>query len=313
MKKLIIIICLFLAGIPTFAQQEPQFSHYMFNNMMFNPAYAGTNGEICVNLLSHQQWIKFEGAPLTNLMTIDSPLKILGHKFGVGLKMVDDRYGFVNDFELNTNIAYHREVGIGVMSFGLKAGIFNKLFKEPEWEFSENPETILPPDSRKLIFDMGLGFFYSRDNLNVGFSTSHLLRPKLSYEATTENGIVSEIFLTNHYFLSGAYNIQLANALIDLTPSFLIKSDGASAQFDINLNLLYNKKFWTGVTYRNGDAVVLFAGTSIFNNLKLGLSYDITFSAMRTASNGTFEAYVGYCFSLLPPDPSQRYHTVKSL
>ncbi len=283
----------------------------MFNNVAFNPAYAGMNGEVCLGFTSHQQWRGFEGAPVTNLMTVDSNVKLLGHEGGVGLKILDDRIGFVKNFNITGIFSYHKDIGTGTLGIGFDLGIFNKLF-EPEWEFPDQSESILPTDSRKMVFDMGGGLFYKAENFYVGASSTHLIRPKFNFESDV-GGTASQIFLTNHYYLTGAYNIQLANALLDLTPSFLVKSDGTSVQTDINLMLLYNKKFWTGVTYRNEDALVFFAGTSVFNNLRIGLAYDLTLSRIRTVSTGTFEAYVGYCFSFGGDGVPQKYHNVKSL
>ncbi len=312
MKKIFFSILLILSINFAYSQQDAQFSHYMFNNVAFNPAYAGMNGEICMNFTSHQQWRGLEGAPISNLMTVDSNVKLLGQEGGVGLKILDDRVGFVQNFMVSGIFSYHKSIGLGTLGIGFDLGIFNKLFK-PEWEFPDQSESILPTDSRKMIFDMSGGLFYKLDNLYIGLSSTHLIRPKFNFDAITDGGSGSQIFLTNHYYLTGAYNIQLANALLDFTPSFLVKSDGVSLQTDINLMLLYNKKFWTAVTYRNEDALVFFAGTSVFNNLRLGLSYDVTISRIRTVSTGTFEVNVGYCFSFGNPGNAQKYHNVKSL
>lgn len=312
MKKIFQLIALLTFTSAIFAQQDAQYSHYMFNNSAINPAYAGMNGEICINMVSHQQWRKFEGAPTSTLLTVDSPVNLFGKKWGAGLKMLDDRLGFVQNFTATGLVAFHQNIGLGTLGIGFEAGIFNKLF-EPEWKFPDQNEPILPTGSQKLVFDMGGGLFYKIENLFLGLSSSHFIRPKFKFEADDAQTLASEIILTNHYYFTGGYNIQMANSLIDLTPSFLIKSDGASIQADLNLMLLYNKKFWFGVTYRNEDAVVFLAGTSIFNNFKIGLSYDAPISAVRTVSTGTFEAYVGYCFWIWGGKPPQMYHNVKTL
>ena len=200
MKKFILIFSTVLIYNVNFAQQDPQLTHYMFNNVAFNPGYAGMNGEICMNLLSHQQWLKFEGAPQTTLLTIDSPIKLFNRKWGVGLKLYDDRYGFVKNFTTAVNIAYHQDIGLGKLGIGIDAGIFNKEFESPAWDFPEQSETILPAGSRKLIYDMHIGAFYRIENFQIGLSSSHLLRPKLIFEA--ETGDASEIFLSNHFFLA---------------------------------------------------------------------------------------------------------------
>jgi len=310
MKKTITVI-LFLLSISAYGQQDPQISHYFFMKEFYNPAYAGFEGDININLLSHQQWRKFTGAPVTTILSVDAPVSPLGIDGGVGLNIVDDRYGFVHDFRGNLALSYSFNIGTGKLSIGANPGIFSKKF-EPQWKFPDQSETILNENINATIFDIGAGIYYSLNNLFVGFSSFHILRPTF-YFAASDGTNGSSIFLVNHYYLMAGYNLKLANSVIDLTPSIFLKSDGNSIQSEINIYALYNKKIWLSVSYRNKDALVFFAGTSYFNNVKLGISYDLTLSYINRVSNGTIEAYVGYTFSFFKVANAQKYRNVKTL
>lgn len=278
----------------------------------FNPAYAGLEGEVCVNLLSHQQWRQFENAPFTTILSIDFPFKMMKQKFGGGITFVDDRYGFVRDFKGKANLSYIKDLGVGKLSIGVSPGVFNKKF-EPTWLFPDQNEPILDANSNATIFDLGLGAFYLWNELFMGVSSSHLLRPNFYFQPEIEGGNSSSIFLVNHFYFVGGYNFKAANSAIDLTPSVLIKAVGGDMQFDINIFALYNKKFWASVTYRNKAAMAFMVGSSYFNNVRLGLSYDLSLNYMQRVSTGSFEAYFGYCFSFLKGGNARKYRNVKTL
>ncbi|MEA3451575.1 MAG: PorP/SprF family type IX secretion system membrane protein [Bacteroidota bacterium] len=277
------ILFFFITSISLFGQQDPQISHYFFMKEFYNPAYAGFDGNINANLISHQQWKKITGAPFTTILSLDAPITPFGINGGVGINIIDDRYGFVRDFRGNIALSYNFNLGLGKLSFGINPGIFSKKF-EPQWKFPDQNETILNENINATIFDIGAGVYYSLNNIFVGFSSFHLLRPNINFVGT-DGTSSSSIFLTNHYYLMAGYNMKIANSTIDLTPSIFLKSDGNIIQSEINIYALYNKKIWLSVSYRNKDALVFFAGTSYFNNIKLGISYDVTLSYLNRVTN----------------------------
>ncbi len=307
----IFIVLTFFAKI-AFSQQDPQISQFMFNKLFYNPAYAGNESEVCFNALGHQQWRKFEGAPNTNFLTADMPLNIKGNDFGLGVIFLNDQYGFVTDFAFYLPLAYRFNLGMGRMSIGLQPGIFNKTFK-PSWKFPEQNENILTSDRPATVFDINAGAFFEYENFSLGLSATHLTRPAFRFapgDSTTAGG---NIFLTNHFFFYASYDYQTSNYLFDIIPNILVKSDISSTQFDINISVLYNKKVWAGVSYRNKDSFVFLIGTSYFKNIKLGLSYDLILSSIGRVATGTFEAYIGYCFSIEKADNARQYRNVKTL
>lgn len=312
MKKTTITVALLILSLNIFGQQDPLISHYFFLKETFNPAYAGFEEEICANLLSHQQWRKFDNAPMTTFLSVSSPLNLFNQRWGIGLNFVDDRYGFVRDFRGNIAISFQRNIGNGKISLGINPGIFNKKFK-PNWKFPDQTEPILYEDASAIIFDIGTGIYYSTENLFAGISSMHFLKPKFYFEAKDQGGTENTIAIINHLYFTTGYKLTLANEILNITPSLLIKTDANKMQIDINIYALYNKKIWASVTYRNKSALVFFIGTSYFNNIKIGLSYDLSLNYLNKVTYGTFEAYIGYSFSFMKIADAKKYRNVKTL
>lgn len=311
MKKFNVYIIFFLSTLAVFGQQDPQISHYFFFKEFYNPAYAGYEDQINFNLISHQQWRGFENAPFTTILSADAPLSLFGGTQGIGLNFLNDQYGFINDFRGNISLAYSFNLGVNKLSIGISPGFFSRKYN-PQWKFPDQQENILTQNSNSTIFDIGIGIYYEFENYYISLSSTHLLRPAF-YFPSTDGLTSSSPFLVNHFFLMTGYIYKLPNSPIELIPSMFIKSDGNEIQEEINILAQYNKKFWISVSYRNKDALVFLAGMSYFKNLKIGLSYDLTLSYLNRVSNGTFEAYIGYSFSLMKIPKAQSYRNVKTL
>lgn len=308
MKRLIILHILLLSLFYVNAQQDPQFTHYSFNKVHFNPGFAGMQGEICANIINRQQWVGFEGAPQTTALTINSPLNLFGINSGVGISIMDDRLGFEKNFSGSIDYAYIHSLSVGTLSFGVKLGIFNKAF-DGTWETPEGgTDPVLPQEKdESLIFDMGFGAVYTLDNLYVGISATHLAQPKFKL---AKNQIS---YLKRHYFLMAGYKLDLASSPIEILPNILVKYDGASPQFTINLNAVYNKKFWGGVTYRTTDALDINVGIELFNGIKIGYAYGLNLSKLIKTNGGSHEVMIGYCFNLGFGGTPQKYRSVRFL
>ena len=119
--------------------------------------------------------------------------------------------------------------------------------------------------------------------------------------------------LDRSFYIHTGYNFQLANPLFEIKPSIFIKSNGQGSQFDFNAILAYNKRFWGGVSYRPGDAIVGIFGLELFNGVRIGYSYDFIVSKISKYSSGTHELTVGYCFDLSLDKTPQRYKSIRFL
>ncbi len=288
------------------AQQDPHFSFFMFNQVGYNPAYSGTEGMINAVAINRNQWTGLDGAPQTTIMCVDMPVNFAGTQGGVGLTIQNDKIGFENNFSAKIAYAYHIKVGAGMLAIAADGGLFNKTVNG-EWQFPDEAEQIFNGKCRKMAFDMGAGLYYGIGGLSFGLSSTHLLEPVLDF---SEDG---QTYLARHYYFNAAYNIPLDNSLFDLTPQVILMSDGNTLQADINLNFLYNKKFFGGVTYRNEDALSVLAGLTIMGDFKAGIAYEFGISKLRKTNAGSFEVMIGYSFMPERSKPAQKVRSVRYL
>ena len=308
------VLLALVAGIPAWAQQDPQFTLNMFNHMTFNPGAAGSRGMLSVGVINRQQWMGFDGNPKTTAFTIHTPVKPFGIPGGIGLTFTDDRLGFEKNMTFTLNYAYRLKLGDGSLGIGLYAGLLSRAL-DGDWIIPDDdnhmPATQDPAIPQEqvstMVFDMGLGLFYNTDRFYAGVSTTHLLEP------TVDFGSGAMTHMSRHYYGTTGYVFKLPNPLFEIEPSLFFKTDAASWQLDVNAIVLYNKKFWGGVSYRLGDAFAFMAGTELANGLKVGISYDFTTSAIRAYSNGTVEFMIGYNLEVGSDKFSRRYRSVRFL
>ncbi len=313
MKKLIFTSLIILFTLNSGAQQDPQFSQYMFNQMAINPGYAGSNDMICATLLNRQQWVGFTGAPSSTVFHINAAVKPFGVSSGVGFFIMNDQAGFNNNLNISGSYAYRFDLGPGKLGIGLSLGMYNQSL-EPEWFIPDsdyhtdvNGDPLIPENSESVfVFDMGFGLFYKTDELYVGLSSTHLNEPEFKFSKGSP-------FLTRHYYFTTGYNFQLPNPLFEILPSIQILSDGATSEITLNAITLYNKKFWGGVSYKVGSAIVGMLGIQLFNGIQLGYAYEFPTSDIIQGTTGSHEFLVNYCFSLGMERSPRRYKSVRFL
>ena len=305
MRKFLSLLFMTFA-VYAMAQQEAQFTQNMFNQMAINPGFAGSNNAICATLLGRQQWMGFKdidgnkGGPQTILLSVDGYVKPIHG--GLGLTIYSDKIGFENNIGVKLGYAYRKNIGTGNLGVGLEVGFLNKAIDFSKFKPIDDGDPLLyknsallsNDDTKGMIPDFSLGAYYSIPNkIYFGLSTSQLAQMKTSFDAT-------DITLRRHYYITAGYNYALpGNPSFELAPSFFIKSDGTSTQFDVNCLLEYNKKFWGGLSYRVTDAVGVLVGLN-WKDFRFGYSYDITTSALGSSgrSSGSHEIMLGYCFKI---------------
>lgn len=239
-------------------------------------------------------------------LCVDSPVRLLGTQGGAGLTIINDNIGFETNFTAKAAYSQHLQVGSGELSIGVDAGLYNKMING-DWQFPDQTEAIFAGKTRKMVFDLGAGLYYNVGGLTLALSSMHLANPTLDF---SEDG---ETYLARHFYFVGSYNISIPNTLFDVTPSVILMSDGNTMQADININFLYNKKAWGGVTYRNGDAITVLAGLTIMNDVKVGVAYELGISKLRKTNSGSFELMLGYSFMPERSKPAQKVKSVRFL
>ena len=286
MKKYFLLLLLYFLAFHIKAQQDPQFSQYIFNNLSFNPGSAGSEQAICATALHRSQWVGFEDAPVSTNLSVQSPLSLLHG--GVGMNILTDKIGQNEFLSLNLSYAYQIEMASGKLGIGLSVGVMQDGISG-SGIITENPDPSIPTsDEKGSGLDLGMGLYYNSDNIYVGISSTHINEPTISTSI--------DIFdVKRHYYLTAGY-IKELNEKINLKPSILIKSEGVTTTVDLTSLLEYNKKLWGGVTYRPSSRAVLLLGMHLNEDLKFGFSYDLP--TTNVSSSGTFEFMLGYCFKI---------------
>lgn len=281
MKKLSIIAVLLLA-LQMHGQQDPQYTQYMYNMNIINPAYAGSRENLSFGLLYRTQWTGIEGAPETATFFGHSPI---GNNLGLGLSVIADQIGPVKETNVYADISYTLKLGgEHRLAFGLKAGAtFHDigltgldLIDITDPFFSENINETTP--------NIGAGFFYYTDKYYLSLSVPNLLA-SVHLDA---NGfkIGSE---TQHYFLTGGYVFDLSPNT-ELKPSFMLKSAfDAPTSFDVNVNARFYKKFEIGASYRLDDSFSGLVNFAITPSLRIGYAYDAVTSDIKAYAPASHE------------------------
>lgn len=278
------------------AQQDAQYTQYMFNTMSVNPAYAGSRGQLSIAALYRAQWIGLEGSPETQTLNLHSPIR--NSRVGYGLSVVNDNIGdgVVQETYFDAVVSYTIDVSSeGKLSFGLKAGgnllslDFNGLNNFDDEPISgDNIENRFSPN-------FGLGMYYHTNKFYAGLSAPNLLETDhFDNEQRDANDVQ---FLStdriNFYLITG-YVFDL-NSNLKFKPALLTKVvSGAPLQLDLSANFLFNDKFSFGAAYRWDAAISALAGFQISDQLMLGLAYDRETTELGSTqfNDGSFEVFL---------------------
>jgi len=274
------------------AQQDAQFSQYMFNTMAFNPAYAGRAGYLNASLLYRAQWVGFEGAPQTQTLTANTALK--NRSLAVGGSLYNDVIGPEQRFGFYGTFAYRIIFPESKLSFGVSAGfdIFQGTFSSLDL-IDNNDEAFINDVKGKFMPNAGFGVYYYSEKFYVGLSSPKLVQNSI-YEAvdgTPTNGKQ----LISYYFTAG-YVFPI-NRDVKFKPAILFKfTKNAPAQLDVNLNFLFLEKFWIGAMYRHNAAWGILLQYNINDQIRFGYSLDFSTYELQSYNNGTHEFMFSYDF-----------------
>jgi len=319
MKKIILFICIMIPWSNAFSQQERQLSHYMYDLISVNPASAGSTDKISTHGIYRKQWVGIDGAPEDIVLNLDAPFRLFKADHGVGVSIWRDRLGFNEDIALSLSYAYKFHIGNGTLGLGFSGNFLNRQL-EGEWEIPNSPIHVAGDDAipqgkqNEIMIDMGAGLFYRTEELYVGISSTHLLQNEFVYQSETTSGASeAKEQIIRRFYLNAGYNLQLSNPAFELQPSMMLSSDTKITKIDLNATVMYNKKFWVGVSYRVGAAIVGMIGIEVLNGLKIGYSYDFATSALTNFSTGSHEVMLGYSFSLGIEKIPQKYKSIRFL
>jgi len=286
---LVICICICTDAV---AQQDPQYTQYMYNTMSVNPAYVGSRGHTTITGLGRTQWVGLDGAPDTQTLSYETPLKYEG--LGFGINLVNDKIGPSHETYLDANIAYAIETGdYGNLAFGLKLG--GRLLNV-DWSLGNrnlNDSSYQNNIVNKFLPTIGAGIYYHEPDWYIGLSVPNFLNQEhYTYNEETE---FDEIAVERmHMFL-------IAGLVFDLSPDIKFKPaallkvvSGSPVSLDISANFMFVEKFRAGLAWRWGDSIAGLLGFQASESLYLGYAYDLTTSNYNVANSGTHEIMLRY-------------------
>ncbi|OED43787.1 hypothetical protein AB832_02380 [Flavobacteriaceae bacterium (ex Bugula neritina AB1)] len=278
-----LILLLGLISIPSFGQQDAQYTQYMYNTMSINAAYAGQREVLSIVGLHRSQWVGIDGAPQTQTLGIHSPLR--NERIGIGLSIINDQLGPARETYASGSFSYSILLNSydTKLSLGINAG-FHLLktdwskgkYQNPDIAFNENLNLFSPI--------IGAGLYLHSRKWYAGISVPNLITTK--HYSDFQESLATESL---HFFLIGGYVLDLTENT-KFKPSFLIKAVfGSPVIADLSANFLLYDKLTLGVAWRWDDSISALAGFQVTKNLYIGYAYDLTTTGLKNYNSGSHE------------------------
>ena len=297
MKKIIIwkrlcLSLLMICGIQVvYAQQDPQYTQYMYNTNLVNPAYAGSRDMMSIFGVFRTQWIGLKGAPQTTTIALDTPLG--ESRMGLGVSFMNDRLGAMDENTIAFDLSYTIDLNPSFkLGFGLKASanLLNVDYTKLD-RYNANDEKFQQNISNQFSPNIGAGVYVYSDKTYFGISVPKFLE--------TDRYDDNEIVLMKQkmsYYLIGGHVFDLSPGL-KFKPAFLVKSvSGAPLQVDLTANFMISEKFVVGGAYRWDAAFSGLVGFQLTNGLFVGYSYDAETTKLANYNSGSHEVFLRFDF-----------------
>lgn len=279
------------------AQQDTQFSQFMFNRLFLNPAYAGVEGDIQVTAFHRSQWVGYTtaldergGAPSSQVLSIDAAFPRA--KSGLGVHIVNDQLGALGNLDLQLSYSYQITTNTGFVNLGMRGGLYSQTlnYDQLRWDDPNDPLRQFGSETQ-MTTDFGAGVYVRVNKFSGGLSYNHISRPDFDFGSFGPTNP-----LEAHLYLTAGYDIT-ASADWDITPGILIKSLAFNTtSVDLNVIATYNKKMWGGVSIRNTEAAVGMIGYSLAkdNRLKIGYAFDYVIESQDAKAPTSHEFMLKY-------------------
>ena len=293
MRKLLFLsILIFVASLVN-AQHDTHYSMFMFNKLAYNPGYAGSKEHLCLTGHYRNQWEGITGAPKTYTFGIHSPF--FKNRAGLGLSLVSDRIGIMNNLYATLSYAYRIKIKEkSTLAIGLSGTIEQGRL---DWALADpldQGDNLLPNvRTSKLNPNFGLGVYYNNEKFYAGVSVPKIFETTVYDDDPISGGQVSDWRAV--YFMGGA--IMRLSKNVQFHPAVLVKYNPHSPfDMDLNASFVFMEKVWIGGSYRLQDSFDAVLRFQVTQRLKLGVAADLTLSELRNYSPGSFELMLQYCF-----------------
>ena len=289
MNKIKFIVLLFLiAELNSFAQQNSQYTQYMYNMSVINPAYSGSSGIPVVRVAGRTQWVNILVAPRTASFSLDAPV---GRSVGLGFSVIHDRIGPVRENIVTGDFSYTIFTSDeGRLAFGLKGGFRS---------FDIGTLTTIDPDPinvpiNRISAVVGAGVFYYTDKFYAGFSSPNLLKTKYD---DRDVAVITDANDSAPFYLTSGYVFDITDD-IKLKPSTMFKmASGSPISIDISTNLLINNNLEFGLSYRFDDSMAAMIGIQASQKIRFGYAFEYSTSNFGRFNSGTHELLLIYKFN----------------
>lgn len=300
MRKFPILILLMFVFIGGYAQQEAQYTQFMYNKLALNPAYAGSSEVPCFSCIHRSQWVGFEGAPTSQVLNFHIPF--FKNRVGIGASISHDKIGPTNSWDAKLMYAYRIPVGSGNLGIGLQGSLKGYQVRFDETSATHSGDDGIPTASTtRILPNFGAGLYYNTPKFYMGLSMPTILKGDLSYDEYSSDADFG--VEQTHIYLMAGYLFEISD-VVKFKPAFLAKST-ANAPFDLDVNgtFIFLDKFWTGLSYRLGgnlgnsfgESIDLTFQYQISKSIRAGLAYDFSLTKIRAYNSGTFEIFLEYC------------------
>lgn len=297
LRRTFYTLAIVVSGLTAHAQQDPQFTQYMFNSLYVTPAFAGVEGVTQLTAMHRSQWLGYEssfndgGAPTTQLISFNSPIYKL--KSGFGIYAVNDKLGPQNNIEAHAMYAYHLGLKDSKLSFGLKVGFFSQAINYDQYRAIHPDDPLLSGRAGKesqIRPDVGFGLFYRAEKFYLGAGINHLTRAEFDFGINQARNA-----LENHLNFTGGYYYEV-NFDLTLTPTVLVKTDFKEYSFDLGVIATLKDKMWAGLSFRQSEAANVLLGYSFLKDksLRFGYAIDIVVKDQEAKENFSHELMLSY-------------------
>jgi type IX secretion system PorP/SprF family membrane protein len=297
LQRIFYTLLIVVTGVSAHAQQDPQFTQYMFNSLYITPAFAGVEGVTQLTAIHRSQWAGYQssfndgGAPTTQMVSFNSPIYKL--RSGFGVTAVNDRLGPQTNQELHGMFAYHLGVKDAKLSFGVKVGVYSQSINYDQYRAIHRDDPLLEDKTGKesqLRPDVGFGLFYRAEKFYLGAGINHLTKAEFDFNVNDARNA-----LENHMNFTGGYYYEV-NFDLTLNPTVLVKTDFKEYSFDLGVIAMLKDKMWAGLTFREAEAFNAMFGYSFLkdNALRLGYAIDVVFQDPEAKENFSHELLLSY-------------------
>jgi type IX secretion system PorP/SprF family membrane protein len=287
MRTKIFLILLLFTAFTGFAQQDAQYTQYMYNTININPAYAGSRGAMSIFAMHRTQWVGLDGAPVTNVASINTPLN--NNNLGLGVSFINDKIGPTNETTISADFSYTIPMSETLkLSFGVKAtaNLFNLDISKLN---PSQPDPSIQNIDNEFSPNIGAGLYLHSDKGYVGISIPNFIESN-RYD-DNEVAIFKEKI---NYYLIGGYVFDLNNT-VKFKPAVLTKMViGAPLQVDVSGNFMFSEKFVVGVAYRWSAALSAMVGFQVSDGMYIGYGYDRETTRLNNYNSGSHEIFLRY-------------------